>query len=108
MTKKLLTSFWTLVCLFIRKSNISKDRLQLPHNVSAGKTTLMDVLACRKTGGYIEGASEKCRVKSIIHILRLVQEVTFWPYGFGNKEAFTHIEVERGRKHVDMGKEHEQ
>ena len=51
---------------------VKEDRLQLLHDVSgafrpgiltalvgvsgAGKTTLMDVLAGRKTGGYIEGS----------------------------------------------------
>ncbi|XP_027349251.1 ABC transporter G family member 39-like [Abrus precatorius] len=56
----------------MKKQGIPEDRLQLLHNVSgsfrpgiltalvgvsgAGKTTLMDVLAGRKTGGYIEGS----------------------------------------------------
>ncbi|KAK2364345.1 pleiotropic drug resistance protein [Trifolium repens] len=55
----------------MKSQGINKDRLQLLQNVSgafrpgiltalvgvsgAGKTTLMDVLAGRKTGGYIEG-----------------------------------------------------
>lgn len=55
----------------MRQQRIPEDKLQLLHNVSgafrpgiltalvgvsgAGKTTLMDVLAGRKTGGYIEG-----------------------------------------------------
>ena len=56
----------------MRSRGINKDRLQLLQDVSgafrpgiltalvgvsgAGKTTLMDVLAGRKTGGYIEGS----------------------------------------------------
>ncbi|KAK7284891.1 hypothetical protein RJT34_19645 [Clitoria ternatea] len=56
----------------MKNQGISEDRLQLLHDVSgafrpgvltalmgvsgAGKTTLMDVLAGRKTGGYIEGS----------------------------------------------------
>ncbi|XP_061340266.1 ABC transporter G family member 39-like isoform X2 [Gastrolobium bilobum] len=56
----------------MRSQGNNKDRLQLLHDVSgafrpgiltalvgvsgAGKTTLMDVLAGRKTGGYIEGS----------------------------------------------------
>ena len=55
----------------MKKQGVGEDRLQLLRNVSgaflpgvltalvgvsgAGKTTLMDVLAGRKTGGYIEG-----------------------------------------------------
>ncbi|KAK2418393.1 pleiotropic drug resistance protein [Trifolium repens] len=56
----------------MKSQGINEDRLQLLHDVSgafrpgiltalmgvsgAGKTTLMDVLAGRKTGGYIEGS----------------------------------------------------
>ena len=56
----------------MKSRGIDGDRLQLLHDVSgafrpgvltalvgvsgAGKTTLMDVLAGRKTGGYIEGS----------------------------------------------------
>ena len=56
----------------MKSRGINKDRLQLLQDVSgafkpgiltalvgvsgAGKTTLMDVLAGRKTGGYIEGS----------------------------------------------------
>lgn len=56
----------------MKKQGIIEDRLQLLQNVSgafrpgvltalmgvsgAGKTTLMDVLAGRKTGGYVEGS----------------------------------------------------
>lgn len=56
----------------MKAQGIEEDRLQLLRNVSgafrpgtltalvgvsgAGKTTLMDVLAGRKTGGYIEGS----------------------------------------------------
>ncbi|KAJ1418856.1 P-loop containing nucleoside triphosphate hydrolase [Sesbania bispinosa] len=56
----------------MKNQGINEDRLQLLHDVSgdfrpsiltalmgvsgAGKTTLMDVLAGRKTGGYIEGS----------------------------------------------------
>ena len=55
----------------MKTEGVGEDRLQLLHSVSgafrpgvltalmgvsgAGKTTLMDVLAGRKTGGYIEG-----------------------------------------------------
>ena len=55
----------------MKKHGVNEDRLQLLRNVcgafrpgiltalvgisGAGKTTLMDVLAGRKTGGYIEG-----------------------------------------------------
>lgn len=55
----------------MKKQGMGEDRLQLLRNISgaflpgvltalvgisgAGKTTLMDVLAGRKTGGYIEG-----------------------------------------------------
>lgn len=55
----------------MKSHGVQEDRLQLLHDVSgsfrpgvltalvgvsgAGKTTLMDVLAGRKTGGYIEG-----------------------------------------------------
>jgi len=56
----------------MKSQGIDEDRLKLLHDVSgafrpgiltalmgvsgAGKTTLMDVLAGRKTGGYIEGS----------------------------------------------------
>lgn len=56
----------------MKSQGINEDRLQLLHDVSgafrpgiltaligvsgAGKTTLMDLLAGRKTGGYIEGS----------------------------------------------------
>ena len=56
----------------MKSQGINEDRLQLLHDASgafrpgiltalmgvsgAGKTTLMDVLAGRKTGGYIEGS----------------------------------------------------
>ncbi len=55
----------------MKGEGVTSDKLQLLHNISgafrpgvltalvgvsgAGKTTLMDVLAGRKTGGYIEG-----------------------------------------------------
>lgn len=55
----------------MKAQGVHEDKLQLLHNVSgafrpgvltalvgisgAGKTTLMDVLAGRKTGGYVEG-----------------------------------------------------
>ena len=62
----------TLLYQEMKSQGIEEDRLQLLRNVSgafrpgvltalvgvsgAGKTTLMDVLAGRKTGGYIEGS----------------------------------------------------
>jgi len=70
------SSLILLVFLYVnqemKSEGINKDRLQLLHDTSgafrpgvltalmgvsgAGKTTLMDVLAGRKTGGYIEGS----------------------------------------------------
>ena len=70
----MLTSRQTidLVWQEMKGQGVEEDRLQLLRNVSgafrpgilsalvgvsgAGKTTLMDVLAGRKTGGYIEGS----------------------------------------------------
>lgn len=61
-----------LMCQEMKSQGVAEDRLQLLRDVSgsfrpgaltalvgvsgAGKTTLMDVLAGRKTGGYIEGS----------------------------------------------------
>lgn len=61
-----------LTCQEMKSQGVGEDRLQLLRDVSgafrpgaltalvgvsgAGKTTLMDVLAGRKTGGYIEGS----------------------------------------------------
>jgi len=70
------SSLILLVLLYVyqemKSKGIDEDRLQLLHDASgafrpgvltalmgvsgAGKTTLMDVLAGRKTGGYIEGS----------------------------------------------------
>ena len=63
---------WSFLFQEMKSQGVKEDRLQLLRDVSgafragiltalvgvtgAGKTTLMDVLAGRKTGGYIEGS----------------------------------------------------